>query len=289
MEAIELKFMLKLLEFTGYRASTSKIKLNKSTKASERDSICKKLRDRQLVGCVEEVAKLKIAPPGKGLLELEPAELPVTAVELKALKACTKGIINPGDTGIKAAERQAVLQSLVERGFIEAVKTKITEVWLTERGQEFLLSEFESNSTATISLKMLTDYLRFMRQSVIKQETQMLPTEEVPAIAPSDEEILQLIRDLDQQLRTDNYLPIFHLREKLQPPLSREELDRALYRLEINNLIQLSALQEVIAYTKEQIDAGIPQNIGGRLFFIIVESKPGSPRRSAGSQYRTGK
>jgi len=277
MEAIELKFMLKLLEFTGYRASISKIRLNKSTKVSQRDSICKKLRDRQLVGYVEEVAKLTIAPPGKGLLELDRAELPVTAVELKALKACTKGIINPSDTGIKAAEGQAVLQSLVERGFIEAVKTKITEVWLTERGREFLLSEFESNSTATISLKILSDYLRFMRQSVQKQETRspgatdFSGTVSAPAIAPSDEEILQLIRDLDRQLRTDNYLPIFHLREKLQPPLSREELDRALYRLERNNLIELSALQEVIAYTPEQIDAGIPQNIGGRLFFIIVE------------------
>ncbi|MGK7900075.1 MAG: hypothetical protein AB4352_01440 [Hormoscilla sp.] len=263
--------MLKLLEFTGYRASISKIKPNSSTKVSQRDSICKKLRDRQLVGCVEEVAKLKIAPPGKGLLELEPASLPVTALELKAIKACTKGIINPSDTGIKAGDRQAVLQSLVERGLITAVKTKITEVWLTERGQEFLRSEFESNSNATISLKMLSDYLRFMRQSVIKQETLEPATSSPPAIAPSDEDILQLIRDLDQQLRTDNYLPIFHLREKLQPPLSREELDRALYRLERNNLIELSALQEVIAYTPEQIDAGIPQNIGGRLFFIIVE------------------
>ena len=118
---------------------------------------------------------------------------------------------------------------------------------------------------------MLSDYLRFMRKSVIKQETLKSATESAPAIAPSDEEILQLIRDLDRQLRTDNYLPIFHLREKLQPPLSREELDRALYRLERSNLIELSALQEVVAYTKEQIDAGIPQNIGGRLFFIIVE------------------
>ena len=271
MEVIELKFMLKLLEFTGYRAPIKKIKPNSSTKASERDSICKKLCDRQLVACVEEVAKLTIAAPGKGLLELEPTELPVTAVELKAIEACTKGIINPSDTGIKAGDRQAVLQSLVERGFIEAVKTKITEVWLTEPGQEFLAKEYESNSSATITLKMLTDYLRFMRKSVIKQDIQELTTEESPASIPRDEEILQVIRDLDQQLRTDNYLPIFYLREKLQPPLSREELDRALYRLERNNLIELSALQEVIAYTKEQIDAGIPQNIGGRLFFIIVE------------------
>jgi hypothetical protein len=71
-------------------------------------------------------------------------------------------------------------------------------------------------------------------------------------------------------LGTDNYLPIFHLRQKLQPPLSREDLDQALYRLEKSNQLELSSLQEVSAYTPEQIDTGIPQDVGGPLFFIIV-------------------
>jgi hypothetical protein len=88
---------------------------------------------------------------------------------------------------------------------------------------------------------------------------------------PGDEEILQTIQNLDRELSTGNYLPIFHLRQKLEPPLSREDLDEALYHLERNDKIELSALQEVRAYTQEQIDAGIPQDIGGRLFFIIVK------------------
>ena len=85
---------------------------------------------------------------------------------------------------------------------------------------------------------------------------------------PTDPEILAVIRDLDHNLSTDNYLPIFHLREKLQPPFSRTELDQALYRLERSDQIELSSLQEVRCYTLEQVEAGIPQNIGGRLFFI---------------------
>ncbi|PSO60788.1 MAG: transcription factor RcaD, partial [Cyanobacteria bacterium QH_2_48_84] len=56
----------------------------------------------------------------------------------------------------------------------------------------------------------------------------------------------------------------------LQPPLSREDLDWALYRLEKNNQIELSALQETMQYTTEQIQAGIPQDVGGSLFFIVV-------------------
>ena len=79
-----------------------------------------------------------------------------------------------------------------------------------------------------------------------------------------------MIQNLDRELATDNYLPIFYLRQKLQPPLSREEVDQALYRLQRNDKIELSSLQEAIAYTPEQIEAGIPQDIGGPLFFIIV-------------------
>lgn len=34
--------------------------------------------------------------------------------------------------------------------------------------------------------------------------------------------------------------------------------------------IELSSLQHVTTYTPEQIDAGIPQDISGPLFFIVV-------------------
>ena len=88
---------------------------------------------------------------------------------------------------------------------------------------------------------------------------------------PNDDQILAEIWSLDNRHGTDKYLPIFHLREKLQPRLSREELDQALYRLERNHRIELSSLQEVRSYTPEQIEAGIPQNIGGCLFFIILD------------------
>lgn len=89
---------------------------------------------------------------------------------------------------------------------------------------------------------------------------------------------MQIIRDLDRQLGTDNYLPIFHLRQKFQPPLSREQLDQLLYRLQRNDRIDLSSLQEVSAYTPEQIDAGIPQDIGGPL-------SPKAYKSASGRQY----
>jgi hypothetical protein len=187
----------------------------------------------------------------------------VTSQELKILKACEKGSITPSETKVTPAKtRDTLIESLVTRGFIEAAETKIKDAWLTERGKEYLRQEYSpSGYSPVVSLEMLNNYLSFMRKFLSKQ---------LPPPTTGDEEILQVIQDLDRQLGTENYLPIFHLREKLQPPMSREELDQALYRLEKQEKIELSSLQEVRAYTSEQIDAGIAQDIGGPLFFIIT-------------------
>ena len=268
MEVIELKFILKLLGKPGYRASITELKPNSKTRASERDKICRDLSDRKLVEFSEEVTKLKIAPPGKALLESDSSELPVKPQEIKILKACEKDTISPGKTGVPATERQSLIQSLAERGFIKAVQTQIKEVWLTETGKKHLLYEYNPSGYQPLySGEMLNNYILLLRNSSSLQVTQT-PTGSGNKLG--DQEILQTIRYLDRELDTDNYLPIFHLREKLQPPLSREDLDQALYRLEQQDKIELSSLQEGMHYTKEQINQAIHQEIGGSLFFIVV-------------------
>lgn len=290
MDAKELKFLLKLLGYESYRATLTQIQPTPKMKAPERNSICAKLRERDLVNCSEEVKKFAIAPPGESLLQIDSAGLPITDEELKVLKASAKGTISPGQTGIPADKRQAVIHSLANRGFIKIVDRQIKEVWLAARGKEYLREEFESNSTsANINLQMLTNYLRFMRkfqhvdtsvETASQDEHLQTPPQplaeekelvtQTPQSKPSDEEILQLIRNLDRKLGTENYLPIFHLRQKLQPPLSRNELDKALYRLEGEEKIEMSTLQEAIHYTPKQIEAGIPQEVGGPLFYIVM-------------------
>jgi hypothetical protein len=93
-----------------------------------------------------------------------------------------------------------------------------------------------------------------------------------PPQAPTDDEVLETIKALDEEHMTENYLPIYLYRAAL-PQLTRKEQDEALYRLEADDRIELSALQEVRVYTDEQIKAGIPQDVGGRLFFIVVEDE----------------
>ena len=275
METIELKFLLKLLGFPDYRAPLSKITPNSKTSTADRERICRKLLTRELVDCSYEVTKLKIAPPGKALLKSDATGLPVTGQELKVLRASEKEKITPGKTGVPTAEREATIQRLADRGLIE-LETKVKEVWLSERGQEYLRDEYTSKGSGLVlSLDMLNNYLRFLRKSLriqmnVHQEPPQTPSATAPMSKPTDEHILQTIRDLDQELGTGNYLPLFHLRQKLQPPLSREDLDEALYRLEGNDQIELRALVEASRYSKEQITAGLKQRSGSPLFFIKV-------------------
>lgn len=263
MDTNELKFVLKLLGFPNYRESLAKIKPTSKTPASEQKRICRQLLKRELVAVSDEISKFKIAPPGKALLNLEPTSLPVTDRELKILKSCQKEAITPGKTGIPASEAQKLIQALAQKGLIQVNETdrKIKEVWLTQQGQDYLRNEYAPKGSATISLDLLNNYLHFLRNSA---------DDSIPK--PSDEEILQTIQDLDKELGTDNYLPIFHLRQKLQPPLNREELEQALYRLEGDDKIELSALVEASRYSPAQVNAGIKQLSASPLFFIKVNA-----------------
>lgn len=281
MDTNELKFLLKLLGCADYRSTLS---ANIFSSFKGKDKICRDLGDRELLDYSREIAAVKILPPGKALLQ-EPTKVAIADKELKVLEKISKasGKITPSEiTSPKAAERDAILKSLSDRGLIEAelkIKKSKAEVWLTERGIEYLRDDYSPNkgSNPVISLELLNNYLRFLRKT-LRDKPEPVSTsapikQESPAVTitnVTDEEILQTIRKLDRELGSDNYLPIFHLRQKLQPPLSREELDKALYRLEESDQIELSKLAEPGDYTPEQVDAGISQFSGGSLFFITA-------------------
>ena len=267
MEVKELKFLLRLLGQENYRGKIQDLKPNSKTTIAKTRSICRDLCDREYVAYSETITKIKINSAGKALLNVDAEDLPINADELKILKACGTQTITPGKTKVTPAEkREELIASLVERGLITAAETKIEQVWLEDRGKEFLAEEYSPKGTnSVLSLSLLNNYLSFLRK--------YLPSSPIPPIplpTVNDAEILQTIINLDRELNTDNYLPIFHLRNKLQPPLSRTELDDALYRLQRQDKLELSSLVEAMHYTKEQIEAGIPQDVGGSLFFLMV-------------------
>lgn len=266
METSELKFILKLFECKNHRAY-----LGSSIFRSfaDKKKICDRLAAEGLIEFSAEIDRVTIAPPGIALLNLALDRLPISDVEFRILDRISrypniqaKQInIRTKEKQLTLSEMQTILASLRDRGLISVeteLKKQKAEIWLTERGRE--------------CVEKLIKYFYSLRQ-LPEENTDNIIVETAARSEDaeiSDEDILQTIRNLDAKLGTDNYLPIFYLREELQPPLSREELDRSLYRLQRHDKIELSSLQEGMRYSSEQIDAAIYQGVGRRLFFIIV-------------------
>lgn len=279
-----LKFILKLLGCKNYRSRLSASAFNG---LKNKNKICQDLGDRELIDYTREIGSVKILPAGQALLQLDPTELPIKDKELKVLRKINQalGKITPAQikvSSLRTYRREAILKSLNEKGLIE-VETKVkrlrTEVWLTKRGIKYLRDDYTppKGSNPVVSLDLLNNYLRFLRENLVPNETKENTSVSVTkksatkkVVDISDEEILQTIKELDREIGTENYLPIFHLRKKLKRSLSREQLDKALYRLQANDQIEFSGLVHPQGYTTEQINAGISQRSGSPIFFIKV-------------------
>jgi hypothetical protein len=264
----ELKFLLELLGCEGYRAPLSAKCFNKF---QAKPKLCKELADRGWVGYSQAIASVKLLPAGKSLLSIDTSNLPLDALTLKILEkvAAKSGKVRPQEISVRdltADARQTSLQQLADRGFVELtwqMQRQKGEVWLTSEGLEYLREDYHPKGLRQqINLDLVGYYVEFLRKAPNKASSEAVE----PIVDLDDAGILDLIKHLDKELGTENYLPMFHLREKLALP--RDEFDQALYRLERSDQIELSSLQETDAYTPEQIDSGIPQNIGGPLFFI---------------------
>jgi Holliday junction resolvase len=276
MDTNQLKLLLKLLGCANYRTGFSSSTFD--VFKSEKNKICRDLGELEYVDYSQEVATVKILPAGQALLKLDSTQLPIDNKELKVLEKIGKssGKIAPSEikvSALKSDEREAILTALNERGLI-AIEIKMkrlkADIWLTERGIEFLRDEYVPNkgNNPVISLDLLGNYVQFLRKNLrVKSEQVSTSVSDINSNI-SDEEILETIKKLDRELGTENYLPIFHLRQKLQPPLLRDDLDQALYRLQKTDQIELRGLIHAEVYTPDQVNAGISQRSGSPLFFI---------------------
>lgn len=271
LETIELKFLLKLLGQPGYRGAMSQLTPGKS--ASERDKACRSLGRQGLVEYQEDVSAFSIQPSGQGLLKLDTSTLPISEQELHVLQV-SKGRTTPGQLKkVPGGERQDVIQNLVGKGFLKANQIRMKEAWLTPKGDAFLRDEYIPKGGATISLNLLASYISFLRHSPLRERA-AAPT----VVAESSSrtvldnittaQLLAAIAKLDAQYNTANYLPLYYLREAL--PLSRQAMDQMLYDLQSQDEIELDTLQEVQDYTDAQLKSGIPQPVGGPLFFVSL-------------------
>ncbi len=183
MDTNELKFLLKLLGCTDYRSGYN-ADIFKSFDAKEK--ICLSLGQQELIDYSREIGTMEILPPGQALLQLDPKEASITDKERRVLEkiSLADGKISPGKiTSPKASTRDEILKTLSDRGLIE-VETRIkkleAEVWLTERGIEYLRDEYVPEGIAIISLDLLGNYLTFLRKALQSNSAEpVLPTSNV--------------------------------------------------------------------------------------------------------------
>lgn len=246
----ELKFLLKLQECRNYRAYLT----NPCFQSFRgKDKICQTLAADGLVDFSREIVAVKASPAGEALLKVADAALPISAVEFKLLKKIAAKKIAPSQLRVaklSAPERDAILQSFLNQGLILAetrLKRQKAEVWLTPQGHS--------------SLAELLNHFQTLRQAPVPVSAPPKPTEA---------EILDLIQLLDREIGGHNYLPLFHLRQKVQSQLSRDQLDEMLYQLQRSDQIELRAIVHTQDYTAEQLSAAIQTRSGSPLFFIKV-------------------
>lgn len=262
----ELKFLLTLLGCKDYTSPLSGLSF------TGKPQLCRALGDRGWVEYSKEIAWVKLLPAGKSLLEMDTTTLPIDTEALKMLKQLASkpaGKIKLKDiSGKTNSKKQDILSPLADRGFVELewqMQRTGGSVGLTAQGLGYLREDYYPKGTTGITLTLVGNYVAFLRKAAIP-----VAALETANSSPTldDAGILEAIKALDRELGQENYLPIYMLRQKLG--MGRQDFDQAIYRLQKTDQIELSVLQEISDYQAEQIEAGIPQPIGGPLFFITI-------------------
>lgn len=278
VSSLELKCLLHLLMYPDYRAPIDQIRPSAKTQAKERERLCDGLRQKGLLDFEETTARFGLTAAGRTVLGLDASVLPITPDERLVLQSCQAGAITPGQIYPKVPEnqRQRLIMVLAQRGLLKVFQSQIETVWITAAGKAFLREDcLPQGHTPVLSWTLMSSYLTFIRNSwSVHGHAGGEPSLETePKKDPENltsDQILAVIMDLDAAFNTENYLPIYYLRDRLQPPLTRKALDQQLYQLQRDDRIDLSTLQDVSQYRKQEVLAGIPQDIGGPLFFISV-------------------
>jgi len=166
--------------------------------------------------------------------------------------------------------KREVLEKCLEKNLcllsLSQEHEKLMNFKLTEKAIQKIYQEpLENKARATLKCKSLITLMNLW-QKRIKENTPLKNELALPTL----EEIFEIIQDIEKRHQTKNYTPLYLLREELSY-LERKTQDELIFKLIDQDKIYLSSLQDVSSYSKEQINSGIPQIIGGPLFFICIK------------------
>lgn len=232
LSAIEWKVIDHLVVQPSARAAIAAVQPNPKTTQQARDRICLRLFNWGLLDYAYRVTQFAISPSGRLLLNLQTTSLPLTPLELWTLQACRSRGISPDRLArVPEADRQRVIRHLAARQLITVKKQQILEVWLTSVGQQYAATQ-ACNGLATANHGQASSV-------TVRSAT----------------ELLAVLPELDPQ--GTGVIPIFQLRDWLQPPLTAAQLDGYLLQLQRQDQIELSKVQTVEPYSDRQIAAGL--------------------------------
>lgn len=266
MEIQHIKILLKLLGKDNYQGKIGDVKPNTKTNIEQTQKLCYELYNNKLIHLKEKNVTIKTNNNGQQVLNNRENR---NKLEINILKKCKNREIRISKINIiPASKRDLLIEKLVKENLIDITK-KIIHVELTNKGKQYLAEEYLAEGLGHINLTkaVFNNYLNFIRDYFIGK----IPPKIKEKITPDD--ILKTIIKLDRTLNTDNYLPIFHLRNEYKSLLSRDELDSMIFELQKENKISLSRLVDASQYSAEEYDAGIPQSIGYPIFYLIVKQK----------------
>ncbi len=234
LSAVESKVIDYLAAQPNARAVITAVQPNPKTTQQARDRACLQLFARGLLDYAYRVTQLAISPSGRLLLNLQTTSLPLTPLELWTLQACRVSGTSPDRLAkVPEADRQRVVRQLADRQLIKVKKRQILEVWLTLAGQQY---------AATIGCHGWV--------SAHEPPLRLMPVR-------SAAELLAVLPSIDPQGTAAPTIPIFQLRDQLQPPLTAAQLDSYLLQLHRQDQVELTRLQVVEPYSDRQIAAGL--------------------------------
>ncbi len=288
LETVEIKFILKLLGFAGYRAKISDRKLKPNsggadgTKMPEMRRIARDLAKAGYLETIEPITKVEATPAGLAAVQAE--SIPLPSEELAILKKCKKNknkAVGRQDSTFKALGDQAEsrLRRLAEQGLVK-LTTELEEIALTTEGRRFLAHDFvPKSSSATITLALFANFTHFLHSQTdqISTPTSKPATESdvsLPTISDADG-LLAVIEDLRLKAGEDELIPLYKIRGKVEPPLKREETDQFLYRLCREERIELIPIQNRGHHSDAEMAAAIAQDTGGPLFYVRFSTEEG--------------
>lgn len=167
--ALELKFLLGLLYFPGYRGPIAQIRSLGKLSLAGRERLCQQLTQRGYVNYENIARRFGLTATGRTLLELDTSVLPITPDEKYVLQSCRDRSITPQQIHgrIPQNQRQALIYQLAQQGLLRITQQQVGDVWLTSLGQTFLRDDYvPQGDSPVISLTLMSHYLQFMRQSL---------------------------------------------------------------------------------------------------------------------------